>query len=115
MCSSDLLINLGLIQEIDKGIFRFQEVASGRIPDIVVLYALWSLKGEDKVLSFDKLQELSLIFCIPIATFLDKIRHISEIYPEYITYSDNSGIRNIYFKENCVSIDLLDMYYNHEI
>lgn len=112
---SALLINLGLIHEIDKGVFRFQEISPNVIPDIVILYALWDLKGEDKLLSFDKIQELSLIFCVPIATFLDKLRSISELYPEYIAYSDNSGIRNIYFKQNCDSIDLLDMYYNHEI
>lgn len=73
------------------------------------------MKGEDKLLSFDKIQELSLIFCVPIVAFLDKIRHIAELYPENITYSDNSGIRNIYFKEKQESLDLLDMYYNHEI
>ena len=63
----------------------------------------------------DKIQELSLLFCIPIASFLDKVRHIAEVYSDYITYSDNSGIRNIYFKDNIESIHLLDMYYNHEI
>lgn len=112
---SALLINLGLIQEIDKGVFRFQEITPNVIPDIVILYALWDLKGEDKLLSFDKIQELSLIFCVPITTFLDKIRYMSELYSKYIAYSDNSGIRNIYFLKNCDSIDLLEMYYNYEI
>lgn len=110
-----LLINLGLIQETDKGEFRFQEIMPATVPNVIILYALWDQKGEEKLLSFDKIQELSLIFCIPIAAFLDKIRQLSELYSEYITYSDNSGIRNIYFKENCDSIDLLDLYYKHEI
>ena len=112
---SAMLINLGLIREIEKGEYRFQEMDVNSIPDVVILYALCNMKGEDKLLSFDKIQELSLIFCVPIVAFLDKIRHIAELYPENITYSDNSGIRNIYFKEKQESLDLLDMYYNHEI
>ena len=112
---SALLINLGLMREIEKGVYRFQEIDTDSIPDVVILYALCDIKGEDKLLSFDKIQELSLLFCIPIASFLDKVRHIAEVYSDYITYSDNSGIRNIYFKDNIESIHLLDMYYNHEI
>ena len=112
---SALLINLGLIKEIDKGLFRFQEISPNSIPDAVILYALWDLKGNDKLVSFDKIQRLSLIFCIPTASFLEKMRDLSEKYPHYIRYSDNSGIRNIYFCENIKSISLLDTYYTHEI
>ena len=112
---SALLINLGLLQEIDKGIYRFQEISPKAIPNAVILYALWDIKGDDKLLSFDKIQELSLVFCVPITSFLEEIRILSELYPKYIAYSDNSGIRNIYFKENIDSINLLDIYYNHEI
>lgn len=112
---SALLINLGLIRETEKGIYRFQEISPNRVPDVVVLYALCNIKGEDTLLSFDKLQELSLIFGIPIAAFLEKVRSVAERYPEHITYSDNSGIRNVYFKENFYSIDLLDKYYNDKI
>lgn len=112
---SAMLINLGLIREIEKGVYRFQEMDVDSIPNVIILYALCDMKGDDKLLSFNKIQELSLIFCVPIAAFLDKVRHIAEIYPEYITYSDNSGIRNIYFKEKQKCLDLLDMYYNHEI
>lgn len=110
-----MLINLELIREIEKGVYRFQEIDTDSIPDVVILYALCDMRDEDKLLSFDKIQELSLLFCIPIAAFLDKVRHIAELYPDYIIYSDNSGIRNIYFKDNIESIHLLDMYYNHEI
>lgn len=112
---SALLINLGLIKEVDKSVYRFQEITADTIPDIVLLYAVCNMRDEDKSLSFDKIQELSLIFCVPISAFLDKIRRVAELYSEYISYSDNSGIRNIYFKENLNCIDLLDMYYNHEI
>ena len=106
---SALLINLGLIRETEKGIYRFQEISPNRVPDVVVLYTLCNIKGEDTLLSFDKLQELSLIFSIPIAAFLEKVRSVAERYPEHITYSDNSGIRNVYFKENFYSIDLLSL------
>lgn len=112
---SALLIKLGLIQEFSKGVYRFQEIPSNSIPNAIVLYALSNMKGEDKLLSFDKIQELSLIFCIPITSFLEKIREIADLYPKFLEYSDNSGIRNIYFKENNKNLNLLDIYYNHEV
>lgn len=50
------------MREIEKGVYRFQEIDTDSIPDVVILYALCDIKGEDKLLSFDKIQELSLLF-----------------------------------------------------
>ena len=79
-------------------------------------FALVHIAGEDKTVSFDKLQELSLIFCIPISSFLMIIRSLSERYPNEISYTDNSGIRNVQFHKRINALEVLNRYYiNDEI
>lgn len=108
---SALLINLGLIKEVEKGVYYFQEIDGAVIPDAVLLYSLLSVRGDDAVLSFDKLTYLSLLFCVPITSFLERMRHLSDKYSYIIDYTDNSGIRNVIFKAYPKFTDVLDLNY----
>ena len=65
-------------------------------------------------LSFDKLQELSLIFCIPISSFLMVVRSLSEQYPKEVSYTDNSGIRNVQFLQELNILEVLNRYYDND-
>lgn len=109
---SALLINLGLIKEVEKDIYHFQEIDGAVIPDAVLLYSLLSVRGDDAVLSFDKLTYLSLLFCVPITSFLERMRHLSDKYSNFIDYTDNSGIRNVIFKAYPKVTDVLDWNYH---
>ena len=113
---ASILIELGLLRE-NNGTYSFNEVAMGQISHLVVFFfALVHIAGEDKTVSFDKLQELSLIFCIPISSFLMIIRSLSERYPNEISYTDNSGIRNVQFHKRINTLEVLNRYYiNDEI
>lgn len=111
---SALLINLGLIKEVEKDAYQFQEIDGDAIPDAVLLYSLLDVRGGDTVLSFDKLTYLSLLFCVPITSFLERMRQLSEKYSNIIDYTDNSGIRNVIFKANPEFADVLDLNY-HDI
>lgn len=111
---SALLINLSLLKEAEKEVYRFQEVNPKTIPDAILLYALLDVKGDDIVVSFDKITYLSLLFCSSIVLFLDRIRELAANHPDIIDYSDNSGIRNVIFKKNPQFTDILDLNY-HEI
>ncbi len=112
---ASILIELGLLRE-NNGTYSFNEVAMGQISHLVVFFALVHIAGEDKTVSFDKLQELSLIFCIPISSFLMIIRSLSERYPNEISYTDNSGIRNVQFHKRINALEVLNRYYiNAEI
>lgn len=110
---ANILLDLALLREGD-GTYSFNEVSMEQVSPLIILFALVNIAGEDKTISFDKLQELSLIFCIPISSFLVGIRSLSEQYPEEISYTDNSGIRNVQFLKKMNALEVLNRYYNSD-
>lgn len=108
-----LLLELGLLRENEKK-YSFNETSIEQINPLIILFALAHIAGEDKTLSFDRLQELSLIFCMPISSFLIVIRSISEQYAKEISYTDNSGIRNVQFLKKINIFEVLNRYYNND-
>lgn len=110
---TSLLLDLGLLRE-NEGKYSFNEISMEQVNPLVVLFALVHIAGEDKTVSFDKLQVLSLTFCIPISFFLMIVRSLNEQYPEEISYTDNSGIRNVHFLKKINTIEVLNRYYNND-
>lgn len=108
-----ILLELGLLRE-NEGKYSFNEVSIEQVNPLIVLFALVHIAGEDKTVSFDKLQELSLIFCIPTSSFLMVVRSLSEQYPKEISYTDNSGIRNVQFLQKLNILEVLNRYYNND-
>lgn len=108
-----LLLDLGLLRENELK-YSFCEISEGQINPLIILFALIDIAGDDKTVSFDKLQELSLLFCIPISSFLIIVRSLSEQYPEEIIYTDNSGIRNVQFLKKINTFEVLNRYYNND-
>ena len=110
-----LMIELNLIQSNDaenKGnSYYFSEINSDAIAQEVILYSLIDIKGEDNTVSFDKLKELSLIFCMPLTELIEAIRKL-EVSEKYdLHYTDNSGIKNVQFTHNIGKYDVLRDYY----
>lgn len=110
---ASLLLELGILRE-NEGKYSFNEISIEQVNPLIILFALVHIAGEDKTISFDKLQELSLIFCIPISSFLMVVRSLSERYSEEISYSDNSGIRNVQFLKKIDTFEVLNRYYNND-
>lgn len=108
---ASLLLELGIFR-VNEGKYSFNEFSMEQVNPIIILFALVHIAGEDKTVSFDKLQEISLIFCIPISSFLMIVRSLSEQYSEEISYSDNSGIRNVQFLKKLHTLEVLNRYYN---
>lgn len=110
---TSILLGLDLIHE-NEGKYSFNDVSMKQVNPLIVLFALIHIAGEDKTVSFDKLQELSLIFCIPISSFLVIVRSLSERYPKDMSYTDNSGIRNVQFLKKMNALEVLNRYYNND-
>ncbi len=110
---SGLLVSLGLIRQNGK-LYSFAETKTEQISSLIILFALAFVAGGDKTLSFDKLQELSLTFCIPLPTFLLILRDLSEKYPDKMVYTDNSGIRNVQFLQEVNAVSILNKYYDRK-
>lgn len=110
---TSILLELDLIRE-NEGKYSFNEISAEQVDPLIILFALVYIAGEDKTVSFDKLQELSLIFCMPISSFLVSVRSLSERYPKEISYTDNSGIRNVQFLKRIDALEVLNRYYNND-
>lgn len=109
---SALLIGLGLIVNKDSDVYSYRVTEPEDIAPDVVLFALLTLSGGDKTLSFDKLQKLSLVFCLPIISLIEIIRKIESLYPGIVVFSDNSGIKNVQFIGELNRFNVLDNYYD---
>lgn len=109
---SALLINLNLIISKSTDVYNFREVSIKEIAPEVILFALLYLADNEKTISFDGLQYLSLIFCLPIISLIEIIRFLEQSYPDTIVFSDNSGIKNVHFLKDLDKYKVLDNYYN---
>ena len=110
---ANILLELGLLRE-NEGKYSFNEISMEQVNPLIVLFALVHIAGEDKTVSSDKLQELSLIFCIPISSFSMVVRSLSEQYPKEVSYTDNSGIRNVQFLQELNILEVLNRYYDND-
>jgi hypothetical protein len=109
---SALLLSLNLITYNGNDIYAFQEIKTSFINPIVILFALVRLKGTDKTVSFDTLQKVSLIFCLPMTSLIEVIKSLETQLPNVIVFSDNSGIKNVQFLSEIDEIEALNTYYN---
>lgn len=109
---SALLLSLNLITYKGNDIYAFQEIKTSFINPIVILFALVRLKGTDKTVSFDTLQKVSLIFCLPMTSLIEVIKSLETQLPNVIVFSDNSGIKNVQFLSEIDEIEALNTYYN---
>ena len=113
---SSLLIDLDLIRTEDDGrSFAFNIEGKRKVPMDIFLFAVLCEKGADKSVSYDTLQEIGLMFCMPDAEIIDMAHSIGDCYSAYVQYSDHAGIRQLLFKEgvSLKSMNVLDHYYKN--
>lgn len=109
---SALLIGLGLIVNKDSDVYSYRVTEPKDIAPEIILFALLSISGGDKTVSFDVLQKMSLAFCLPIVSLIEIIRKIEKLYPGKVVFSDNSGIKNVQFIGELSRFNVLDNYYD---
>ena len=107
-------MNLIRHDKSDKS-FAFNIDGKRSVPLEIFFYAILKMKGEDRTVSYDILQNVGLIFCMTDIEVIGMMQQIDVEYSEYVHYSDNAGIRQLLFKEgkNIESIDLLNRYYEN--
>ena len=113
---SSLLIDLNLIRNdnSDRG-YAFNIEEKRTVPTEIFLYAVLWMKGSDRTVSYDTLQNVGLVFCMTDMEVIEMLQQIDREYSEYVQYSDNAGIRQLLFKEGkqMNPIDLLNRYYDN--
>ena len=113
---SSLLIDLNLIRNdnSDRG-YAVNIEGKRTVPTEIFLYAVLWMKGSDRTVSYDTLQNVGLVFCMTDMEVIEMLQQIDREYSEYVQYSDNAGIRQLLFKEGkqMNPIDLLNRYYDN--
>ena len=108
---SALLITLGSIVSKGHDVYSFKTHEKKDIAPEVILFALIRMKGEDRTVSFDILQKLSLIFGLPMTILIEIIRDLETTFPDTLVFTDNSGIKNVQFIREINVFDALNHYY----
>lgn len=107
-----LLSPLKLIRvdyENEKWIYN--SVNHKNIPSEIFLHAIIESKGDAMSVSFDLLQELSLVFCLNNNELLEIIDKVCVLYPADIVFSDNAGIKELQFRRTFEEFEVLNRYY----
>lgn len=109
---SSILLELNLlVRGNDTDSFKFRVAAVNEIVPEIILFALKYMANGDKTVSFDKLLELSLTFCMPVLSLIHSIQQAEKKYPSIIAYTDNSGVKNVQFISDFDPLNLLTNYY----
>jgi hypothetical protein len=110
---SVLLLELNLIRsDNERKVCIFND--SGKrvmIPEIF-LYAIVDKKGNDKSVSYDTLLDLARLFCMNTEELLVCIKQLTEVFKDFIDFSDNAGIKQLLFLKEMDKALILNHYYS---
>lgn len=90
-----LMLDLGMIKAVEDKNYAFSQTRSDMISPDVILYTLLDYCEGEKTISFDKLQEIALIFCMPLVELIITLRQLAADYKDQMDFTDNAGVRNV--------------------
>ncbi len=119
---STLLLDLDLIRQTDKTDkhdeqnnfdYYFNIEGKRKVTDEIFFFAV-IVANEDnsQVIDYELLQEIGLIFCMTDLETIDMLKNLSDKYPEYLSYADHAGIRNLSILKELKPIEILNSYYD---
>lgn len=112
---TSLLLDLDLVRSAnEESSYRFNVEGKQPLPLEIYVYALLKWKRGDQSLSFSALHDLGLIFCMTDLETTTMLRKASEVFPEYMQYSDVAGVRQIQFTKDLPAKEVLDKYYHND-
>lgn len=110
---SALLLELNLIRaNTEEKTYIFNDLSKRAIIPEILLYAIIDQKDSDKTISFDILQKISLIFCVPMLELIENIQLLTKTFESAIVYSDNAGIKQVQFLKELDKFEVLNHYYD---
>ena len=108
---SAIFLDLGLINALGSDRYAFNDVEPSHIHPDILLYALLDYKGKDNTISLDGMQEIALIFGLSLTNLIELLREVVAQHPEDLSYTDNSGVKNLQFIHNIDAAAVLNHYY----
>ena len=108
---SAIFLDLGLINAQGLDRYAFNDTEPSHIHPDILLYALLDYKGEDNTISLDGMQEVALIFGLSLTNLIELVREVVAQHPEDLSYTDNSGVKNLQFIHDIDKAAVLNHYY----
>lgn len=108
---SAIFLDLGLINALGSDRYSFNETDPSHIHPDILLYALLDYKGEDNTISLDGMQDIALVFGLSLTNLIELIREVVAQHPEDLSYTDNSGVKNLQFIHDIDAAAVLYHYY----
>lgn len=112
---SSIFQDLGLItflgRQNNDDFYAFSEIDPRHIHPDILLYTLLDYKGKDNTISLDGMQEIALIFGLSLTNLIELVREIVSLHPEDLSYTDNSGVKNLQFIHDIDAAAVLNHYY----
>ena len=116
---SSLLIDLDLIRQNTEGKGYYVNIDGKRkVAKEIFMYALLVLKEQegDNTISYDTVQDnVGLTFCMQDYETIEILKLLANEYSNYMSYSDNAGIRMIQFTQNLDKEQVLNDYYEAHV
>ena len=106
-----LLLNLNLVSHVERELYEFNYTTKADIDPLIFLYAIKTVAGNDKVVEYEKLLELSLVFCMSQNELYEVFNKINQLFPT-ISFDNSAGEQLFTIRENITARDILDKYYN---
>jgi len=111
---SALLINLNLIKHSEDKTFYFNTKGKNELTPEIFFYAIIDNKKDEQIVSFDRLMDLALIFCLTKTELIDTIQFLVKKYPQILRYTDDGGIKQLFFLEELDKTKVLEIYYSKQ-
>lgn len=108
---SAIFLDLGLINALGSDRYAFNDTEPSHIHPDILLYALLDYKGEDNTISLDGMQEVALIFGLSLTNLIELVREVVAQHQEDLSYTDNSGVKNLQFIHDIDAAAVLNHYY----
>lgn len=108
---SALLIDLNLIRYTEEKLLYFNTKGKNELVPEIFLYAIIDDKKDEQIISFDRLMDLALIFCLSKTELIDIILLLVKMYPEALRYTDDGGIKQLFFLKELDKKEVLEKYY----
>lgn len=112
---SSLLLDLDLIRmdSDNNKVYFFNIEGKRQVTPEIFFYGLVKLKGKERTVPYELLQELGLIFCMSDLETINMLKYIAEKYNNFVNYSDVAGIRQMQFVQDIDPIMVLNNYYDN--
>lgn len=107
---TSILLDLNIIRRVEKDVYEFNYNTKSKINPLIFFYAIHKISDGSQVVEFDKMLDLSLIFCLSQNELYDIFNQLTAINSN-ISFDNSAGEQLFAIKQDFNEFEILNMYY----